>query len=239
MFCNRAAHRPGQLEPDAAGVEHFHHCLHRRLIGAAFSRDAGEMVEHDVVLQRQQLVGVFGDVGAVRIELDVPAVLVDLGGDARREVRHVLAALVAHHPHAVHAKPGEARQFGRLDVVLHQRDAAESLGMLRQHVGQHGSVAAVAAGADDDGGGEPQLLLQLEEHLRRRVLGPIGTVGRIRGSRHEQVDVGVAGAGRCDEFRLVHIGVGGGGELLHSGCSVGRLRAGTYPTKLEGRKQGG
>ena len=82
-FCSRAAHRAGELEPDPAGVEHLHHRLHRRLIDAAGRRDAGEMIEHDVVLQRQQLVGVFDDVGAVRIELDVPAVLVRRGRDAR------------------------------------------------------------------------------------------------------------------------------------------------------------
>ena len=34
--------RAGQLEPDAAGVEHFHHCLHRRLIDAAFRGMLGE-----------------------------------------------------------------------------------------------------------------------------------------------------------------------------------------------------
>ena len=105
-----------------------------------------------MVRQRQQLVGVFDDVGAVRIELDVPAVLVHARRDLVRIVRHVLAALVAHHAHAAHAKPGEPADLGRRRVVAQQRDAAEALRIFRQHVGEQRIVAAIAAGADDHRG---------------------------------------------------------------------------------------
>ena len=88
--------------------------------------------------------------------------------------------------------------------------------MLRQHVGQHAVVLAVAAGADDHAGGEAERSCKVEKHLRRRVLRPVGAVGCVRISRHEQVNVGVAGVGRRDELRLADIGVGRGGELLHA-----------------------
>ena len=47
----------------------------RRLIDAAAGGNAGEVIEHDGVGQCQQLVGVVDDIGAVRIELHMPAVV--------------------------------------------------------------------------------------------------------------------------------------------------------------------
>ena len=42
---------------------------------AAGGRNAGEVIEHDRVRQRQELVGVIDDVGIMRIELHMPAVV--------------------------------------------------------------------------------------------------------------------------------------------------------------------
>jgi hypothetical protein len=109
--------------------------VHRRLIGAAGRRNAGEMVEHDRILQRQELVGVFDDVGAVRIELHVPAVLMRTRRRLGVEMRHVAAAFGAHHAQAPHAKPGQPGKFTGRRVVAHQRDAAQPVRMLGQHVG--------------------------------------------------------------------------------------------------------
>jgi hypothetical protein len=49
-----AAHRPRQLHPHPPGVEHAQQRLECRLFGAARRRDAGEVVEHDRIGQRQK-----------------------------------------------------------------------------------------------------------------------------------------------------------------------------------------
>jgi hypothetical protein len=175
-----AAHRARQLHPHPAPVEHIEHGAERGLIDAVGRRHAGEVIEHDRIGQRQQRLGIVGDVVVVRIELHVPAVVGRALGYLRRQVRDMAAALRAHHAQAGDPEPREPRELGGTRVLRHQRDAAKAVGIALERVGQEAIVAAVAAGAHDHRSAQPEPLLQRDEGFRQRIARGVGTVGRER-----------------------------------------------------------
>jgi hypothetical protein len=170
------------------------------------------VVEHELRRQAPQQVGAFGDLGAVQVELQMPAE----GGDAfRQRLDHVPAddgvgAACQREAYSTYSGRVECFQLRVGDGRMDDRNASAVRSQLRQRVDRHPIIGRIVARGHDDDARRSSALLEEPIVLHRGIvrLGPARAM--LRKARIVDVHVAVGGIGRG-----LYLGRLGAGRVRH------------------------